>query len=66
MPETALEKAKRELKNGIYKVASDILEKHEREGRIHGNGHHAAQKIAEDAGIELVLRWIDGQEAKDE
>lgn len=60
-------KAKVELKNAIYKVASDILKEHEREGRIYGSGHHIAQKIAEDAGIELYLRWIwiDDKDAKD-
>lgn len=51
------EKAKCELKNAIYRIASHILEKHEHAGRIYGNRHHAAQKIAENAGIELLLRW---------
>ncbi len=50
-------KARTKLKNAIYKMAVDIFETCEHTGKIFGSGHHAAQKVAEDAGIELLLRW---------
>lgn len=44
------------LFNQVYK-ASLFIEKLESTGRIDGNGHHAAQTIAENARADLKSRW---------
>lgn len=59
------DKARAELKKAIYKAAVNIFEIYEHIGKIFGSGHHAAQKVAEDAGIELLMRW-NNKENKDE
>ncbi len=46
----------RQLYSDIYE-ASQLIEKMEGLGRIFGNGHHARQKIAENAVEELKSRW---------
>ena len=55
--ETTMEDAKASLSRMVYKVGT-YLERLEDAGKIHGNGHHAAQKLAEAAGKEVEDRWI--------
>lgn len=52
-----LNEAKAEVKQVIYSAAVVIFEKLESEKLILGNGHHAAQKLAEYAAEELESRW---------
>lgn len=46
-----------ELSNTVYH-ASCIIEQLENMGLVYGNGHHAAQGIAEFAVKDLKSRWI--------
>jgi hypothetical protein len=48
-----------ELSNRVYE-ASLLIERLENAGRVFGNGHHAAQKIAEFASNDLKSRWKSG------
>lgn len=44
------------LRTRIYDAA-DIIEVMERKGKVRGNGHHARQKLAEQAVQMLRERW---------
>ena len=52
------EQALAEVGNAIYRAAL-IFEKLEHDGLIVGNGHHAAQNLADQARCMLEQRWID-------
>jgi hypothetical protein len=52
--------AKAALEASVYE-ASKLMEVLERDGLIHGNGHHARQAIANSAVSELKERWIGDQ-----
>ena len=52
-----LEDAEAEFQNRVY-LAALFLEQLEHAGKIRGNGHHAAQKVAKEAVAELRERWI--------
>lgn len=51
-----LETAQRAIENCVYE-ATALIEKLEHAGKVRGNGHHARQKIAEEAKDELTRRW---------
>ncbi len=50
--------AENEITNAVY-AATQIFEQLENRGLLLGNGHHARQKIAETARLELSNRWRD-------
>ena len=51
-----LEMAEAQFRTVMYQAAC-YLERLEKLGKISGNGHHAAQKLAEHAVRELHDRW---------
>lgn len=59
-----LDRIDAELKNAVYKAAM-LFERLEDAGRIRGNGHHMAQKIADKASALLRERWIDETQVKE-
>ena len=52
------ESASAALANAVY-TAALLLERLEAVGKVHGNGHHMAQKIATQAETLLHERWIE-------
>ena len=60
-----LKKAQADLSNAIHAASVGIFERLEGEGRIIGNGHHAAQKVAKFAEDELESRWRKGEPVPD-
>ena len=53
-----LEEALSEIGNATY-TATDLYERLEGSGLVHGNGHHMRQKVAEFAKQLLRERWLD-------
>ena len=56
--ETSVEDAKGAISRMVYKVAM-YMEKLEDAGKIEGNAHHVAQKLADTAAKEVEEHWID-------
>jgi len=54
-----LEEAEARFRIIMYEAAL-YLEQLEHLDKIRGNGHHAAQKLAEHAVRELRSRWVEG------
>ena len=52
-----LESAQAEIESRVYEAAM-LFERLENAGRIRGNGHHMAQRVAEVAASLLTERWI--------
>ena len=50
-----------DMTNAIYSVAVRILERGEMNKVLSGNGHHAAQKVAQFASDEVLRRRMDGK-----
>lgn len=61
-PNASLQDACSKISRDTYRAVSKHLESLELKGLIAGNGHHAAQKIAEIAVEELKARWKDQDE----
>lgn len=51
-----LEMAANEISNAVY-LATGLIEKLERAGKVNGNGHHARQHLAKVAEEEMRMRW---------
>jgi hypothetical protein len=58
LKDMTLEQAWSELSRSVYD-ATRLLERLERAGKVHGNGHHMRQKLATKAVKLLEERWID-------
>lgn len=56
--ETSVEDAKSSIARMVYTVAM-YMERLENVGKIDGNGHLAAQKIADNAAEEVEKCWIN-------
>ena len=52
-----LESARAEICNRVYEAAI-LFERFENAGKVHGNGHHMAQKVAAFAEAMMAERWI--------
>ena len=52
-----LELAKAEMRNRVYEAAI-LFERLENAGKVRGNGHHMAQKVAAFAVEMVAERWI--------
>jgi len=55
--DTSVEDAKGAIARMVYTVAM-YMERLENVGKIDGNAHHAAQKIADSAAKEVENRWV--------
>jgi hypothetical protein len=53
----SVEDAEVELMNAVYRAAV-FFERLENNGKVHGNGHHMAQNVAEYAKNLLHERWV--------
>lgn len=49
--------AEAEMANAVYAASVEIFERLESQGRIRGNGHHAAQKVSDFARDQITDRW---------
>ena len=58
-----LESAKAEMSNRTYEAAI-LFERFECAGKVRGNGHHMAQKVAAFAAALLEERWVGGQSGR--
>lgn len=55
------------MEQAVYEATVRIFERMERDGVMRGNGHHAAQKVAQSARKELEDRWWkEGELFRDE
>lgn len=54
----SMEKAEADVLNAAYAAVTGLFEGLEHAGRVHGNGHHMAQKVAQFAADLLKERWI--------
>ena len=54
-----LDEAEAEVSRKVYEACL-LFERMENRGRVRGNGHHMAQKMAKQAADLMRERWIDG------